>query len=84
MLAERGRVRLALDLRSWVEQALAHLPVEEAPLNREVALVSREAALPHRDPADHFLAATALVFGLTLLTVDARLTGARWLPTRSS
>ncbi|HZD18775.1 MAG TPA: type II toxin-antitoxin system VapC family toxin [Actinomycetota bacterium] len=84
VLDERGRVRLAPDRRSWVEEALARLPLEEAPLNREVALVSREVRLAHRDPADRFLAATALVFGLTLLTVDERLTEARGIPTRSS
>jgi PIN domain nuclease of toxin-antitoxin system len=49
----------------------------------EVALVSHELALRHRDPADRFLAASALVYDLTLLTVDERLRRARWLPTRS-
>lgn len=84
MLEERGRVRLSGDFRGWVEEALGRFPVEEAPLNREVALVSREIELPHRDPADRFLAATALVFGLTLLTLDERLIRSRGVPTRSS
>lgn len=84
VLDERGRVRLSPDPRSWVEQALERLPLEEAALNREVALQSREVELAHRDPADRFLAATALVFGLALLTVDERLTRARGIPTRSS
>lgn len=84
VLDERGRVRLVPDPRSWVEEAFRLLPLEEATLNREVALASRETELAHRDPADRFLAATALVFGLTLLTVDERLTRARGIPTRSS
>lgn len=84
MLDERGRVRLEPDRRSWVEEALGRLPLEEASLNREVALVSSEVELAQRDPADRFLAATALVFGLTLLTVDERLTNAPGIPTRSS
>ena len=29
--------------------------------------------LPHRDPADTFLAATAKVYGLTLVTADVNL-----------
>jgi PIN domain nuclease of toxin-antitoxin system len=83
-MSERtGRLRLDRDLRGWVEEAQRAFPVTEAPLNTEVALVSHEVQLPHRDPADRFLAATALVYGLTLLTVDRRLTEARWLPTRS-
>ena len=84
MLDERGRVRLEPDRRSWVEEALGRLPLEEASLNREVALVSSEVELAQRDPADRFLAATALVFSLTLLTVDERLTNAPGIPTRSS
>ncbi len=34
---------------------------------------SRAIELPHPDPADRFLAATALVYGLTLVTADTRL-----------
>ncbi len=54
---------------------LAHeqFPVKAAPLNDEVALTSYEIMLSHRDPADHFLAATALVYDLTLMRVDAHL-----------
>lgn len=84
MLDERGRVKLRTGIRGWTDEAMRRFPVEEAPLNREIALVSREVRLPHRDPADRFLAATALVHGLTLLTVDERLRSARWLRTRSS
>jgi len=29
--------------------------------------------LPHEDPADRFLAATCVVYGLTLVTADKRL-----------
>lgn len=84
MLALRGRINLTTDLRHWVTQARQRFPLRDAPLNLEVALTSREIPLPHRDPADHFLAATALVYDLTLLTVDQHLTRADWLPTRSA
>ena len=83
MLARRGRVRIEGSFREWFERASALLPLREAPLTHEVAVTSREIELPHQDPADHFLAATALVYDLELLTVDTRLTGADWLPTRS-
>ena len=83
MLAARGRVRLQNNLRQWVAQAREHLPLKEASLNHEVALMSHEITLPHRDPADHFLAATALIYDVTLMTVDRRLTQASWLPTRA-
>lgn len=83
LLAERGRVQLVGSFRDWVASAQRLLPLREATLNTEVAIVSRELSLPHEDPADRFLAATALVYGLTLLTADRRLTRARWLKTRS-
>jgi PIN domain nuclease of toxin-antitoxin system len=45
----------------------------DAPLNREVAILSRFIALDHEDPADRFLAATAALYELTLITADERL-----------
>lgn len=83
MLHVRGRVRLEGGPRAWLDTALQRFPLEEAALTREVALRSTELDLGHRDPADHVLAATALVHGLTLVTLDQRLSRAGWLPTRS-
>ena len=84
MLATRGRIQLYAELRQWVIQARQHFPLQDAPLNLEVALTGREITLPHRDPADHFIAATAIVYDLTLLTIDQHLTQAEWLSTRSA
>jgi PIN domain nuclease of toxin-antitoxin system len=84
MLHARGRVELAGGLRDWVERALRGFPLGEASLTREVALRSHEIDLGHRDPADHLLAATALVHGLTVMTLDDRLSKATWLPTRGA
>jgi PIN domain nuclease of toxin-antitoxin system len=38
-------------------------------------LAAHQLPLVHPDPADRFLAATAQVFGLTLVTADERLLG---------
>jgi len=73
ILVEKGRVVLNMDVEEWIGQALKAAPLQEAPLTTEVALATREIRLPHRDPADAFLAATAKVFDLTLVTSDARL-----------
>lgn len=83
MLAERQRIRIGGEIRAWIDEALIRLPLQEAPLNREIALLSLGVTLPHRDPADRFLAATAMVYDLILMTVDTRLSKARWLLTRS-
>jgi PIN domain nuclease of toxin-antitoxin system len=80
VLAERGRVRLDAEPRVWVREALERAPLQEAALNHEVALRSREVALPHQDPADRFLVATALVYELTLVTADETLINAKACP----
>ncbi|HSZ69250.1 MAG TPA: type II toxin-antitoxin system VapC family toxin [Solirubrobacteraceae bacterium] len=84
VLASRDRIQLDGGLRRWAQEARKHLPLHEAALTSEVAVTSCELELPHRDPADRFLAATAIVYELTLLTVDERLQSAPWLPTRSA
>jgi len=63
------------DALTWVRSMLRSTPLREAPLNHEVAIQSRSLNLPHQDPADRFLAATAIVYDLTLVTADERLLG---------
>jgi PIN domain nuclease of toxin-antitoxin system len=79
LLAERGRLGLEDDPVQWVQRALGVSGVREAALNHPVAIRSREVALEHEDPADRFLAATAEIYELTLITEDERLlTGKSW------
>ena len=72
-MVERGRLAVTGPAAEWVEQMVQALPRREAPLTHEIALVSRQLALSHQDPADRFIAATARVMGLTLVTADERL-----------
>lgn len=81
MLAEKGRIILNMDLEQWVDKAFKAAPLREAPLTNAVALATRKFQLPHRDPADAFLAATAHVFDLTLVTADERLLAVKHLAT---
>jgi PIN domain nuclease of toxin-antitoxin system len=73
LLVERGRILVEEQPQTWLEQMLRATPAREAPLTHEVAIRSRLVRLPHPDPADRFLAATAQVHGLTLATADERL-----------
>jgi len=73
LLAEKGRVVSATGVEEWVRIAMEKMPVREAPLTMEVALLTREVRLPHRDPVDVFLAATARFYDLTLVTADQHL-----------
>ena len=49
------------------------VPLNEALLPSDVAEALSSIHLPHSDPADLFLAASAKVFGLTLVTPDRNL-----------
>jgi len=73
LLDVKGRIRLHGDLSEWLARATARF--REAPLTHEIVLAAHTLPLPHRDPADRFLAATAQVLGLTLVTADDRLLG---------
>ncbi len=73
LLHRKGRLKVPEGFSTWVTRALATMPLTEAPLNFEVAAALTGVNLPHADPADHFLAASAKAFGLTLITSDRNL-----------
>jgi PIN domain nuclease of toxin-antitoxin system len=81
VLAGKGRVQLRPDPFRFIEEALHQSPMREAPLTHAVAVESRRVRLPHRDPADRFIVATARVYDLTLATADRVLLRARPVPT---
>ena len=84
LLAEKKRILLQGDRIKAVRNIFRRIPFKEAPVNREVAIQSRLVALPHQDPADRFLAATALVYHLTLVTADKRIIEAEAVPVLSA
>ncbi|HEX4604654.1 MAG TPA: hypothetical protein VH724_11710 [Candidatus Angelobacter sp.] len=67
-----GRLLIPGNAIAWLERSVEGL--REAPLTYEIALWAEQLPL-HADPADRFLAATAKIFGLTLVTADSRLLG---------
>jgi PIN domain nuclease of toxin-antitoxin system len=71
-LMQKGRIRVE-NRFAWLERAADQL--REAPLTQEIVRIGFSLPLPHADPADRFLAATAKVLNLTLLTADQRLLG---------
>jgi PIN domain nuclease of toxin-antitoxin system len=73
LLSEKGRIVLDGGAGAWIEKAMSAVPLREAPFTHEVALATASIHLPHPDPADRFLAATAKAYGLTLVTADQNL-----------
>ena len=71
-LMHKGRIRVENPF-AWVERAAEQL--REAPLTHEIVRTGLALPLSHADPADRFLAATAKVLNLTLVTADQRLLG---------
>jgi PIN domain nuclease of toxin-antitoxin system len=84
VLAEKGRLELDQPASVWVSTALERVPLNEAPVTFEVAAAVDAIVLPHRDPADRLLLATASVFGLILVTADQRLIGQHEVPTMAN
>lgn len=84
VLSQKGRIEIANDTaEAWVRTALETAPLRQAVLGHEVAIKSRNIDLPHQDPADRFIAATALVYGLVLVTADERLLACGQIDTMS-
>jgi len=73
VLLHKGRLKLPSEIAAWVAKTMQDLQLTEAPLTVEVALAISTINFPHGNPADHFLAATAKVFDLTLVTSDEHL-----------
>lgn len=72
-LQAKGKIRLSDDIGSWVAQATASFL--EAPLTHEIAVAASRLPWSHKDPADRFLAATAQLLRLTLVTADTHMLG---------
>jgi PIN domain nuclease of toxin-antitoxin system len=77
LLAEKGRISLGPDIEKSAREIFRKIPLNEAPLNKEVAIQSMLVLLPHQDPADRFIAATAIVYDFTLVTADSRIVSAK-------
>ncbi|MDA1307288.1 MAG: type II toxin-antitoxin system VapC family toxin [Acidobacteria bacterium] len=79
LLVEKGRMKIEGHLEAWLPKAVARF--QEAPVSRDIAAAFADIRLPHGDPADRLLLATARVLHLTLVTADERLIDARVVPT---
>ncbi|MEM7114169.1 MAG: PIN domain-containing protein [Chloroflexota bacterium] len=69
-MAEKGKIDLSPMPQVWVMEALEISPIKESSLTHAIAIKSRQVELPHKDPADRFIVATAWENDLILITAD--------------
>jgi PIN domain nuclease of toxin-antitoxin system len=72
---EKKRLNLREDLAQWFAQSIQDLHLQEVPVDWKVIHEMRFILPNHKDPADRFLAATAIAHDLVLVTADTKLTG---------
>jgi len=75
ILLEKKRIAMHEDFAVWFARTSEDVELIEAALNWEIAHDMRYILPNHKDPADRFLAATAVAYDLTLVTADQKLIG---------
>jgi len=78
---QKGRIRVD-NPYTWIKKYSEQL--REAPLTKEIVTTAMVLVFPHADPADRFLAATAKVLNLTLVTNDRNLLDSTEISTLSN
>ena len=71
MMVVKGRIRVKIDPKLWLDNAIRNSGLKVIELSPEIALESCN--LPgnfHKDPADQIIVATARDQGVTILTTD--------------
>lgn len=74
MLHSRGRLSLPKPPEVWRKELL-DAGLIEWPLGGDIGILANSLEGLHKDPADRFLAATAISHDLALMTADERLLG---------
>ena len=73
LLIEKKKLEMHEDFRDWYARTVEDLALEEAAVTWRVVHEMRSILPHHRDPADRFLADTAITYELVLITADQKL-----------
>lgn len=74
LLIKRGRLKLTMDIFSWVEKIESLPYIQFIPVDNKIAAKSVMLPNPlHDDPADRIIIATSLLYGATLITSDKKI-----------
>jgi PIN domain nuclease of toxin-antitoxin system len=66
----KGKLELPLPPREWLTQAFAVYSLRELPVTLQIAALSPEVAVPHADPCDRMIVATAQLHRIPVMTSD--------------
>jgi PIN domain nuclease of toxin-antitoxin system len=72
-LCRKGRLQLDRPWAEWLTSSARAAGLRDAALSAPVVLAADRVRVPHRDPVDWLLAATARHYDLALVTLDAQL-----------
>ena len=75
VLVAKKRFTLKDEFAVWVQRSISDLNLKESSLSWKIAFEMSYILPNHKDPADRFLAATAVAYDLTLVTSDQKLIG---------
>lgn len=73
ILLEKKKIEMHEDFAQWFIRTAEDLGLTEVGLGWRVAHEMRYILPNHRDPADRFLAATAIAYEMILITADQKL-----------
>lgn len=80
LLTKRKSFQIGSSLSHWVLSAVRRYSLQQAEVTWDVAFEFDRIQIPHADPADRLLVATARVYGLTLVTADRTLLSSKACP----
>lgn len=69
-MVAKGRTTIEREFSAWMSESIQLADFREAALTNVVALETSRFTLPHGDPIDRMLVATARAYKLTLVTAD--------------
>ncbi len=85
MLIKKGKIKLSMDVNSWIQQLESASYIKFIPLDNQIAAKSVELLdLIQGDPADRIIIATARQYGATLITSDKRILNYKHVQTLKS
>jgi PIN domain nuclease of toxin-antitoxin system len=68
--ARKGKLTLPLPSRNWLREVIATYGLHEFPITSEIAALAPEVSVPHADPCDRIIVATAQIHGVAVATSD--------------